>query len=409
MDQPLSIDCAPERFLQEIISGYHGFDADLLTRFDFDAALWLEQVRAVREHGLNESSAQISDDFEPAADLRTVNYDGRSDEQIAHSIGVQALSRGEVAVLVLNGGLATRFGGVVKGTVTVFDNVSFLGAKIGDLLRARSLFGKQIPMLIMNSFATRNETANHLKSHAHFGIEPEEIEFFDQSVSIRLTEAGDPFFGADGQARYYAPGHGEFFQRLHACGLYAKLESRGIRYLAFSNIDNLGATLDPLLLGLHIASHCDTTVEVIKKTRNAGGIWDLGGAPVRIRGQLQVVEGFRFPATVPPEALLDFQTNNMYFSLDALRDPPILPRYMVKKQVEGRDSIGFEAITCEASGVLRPGGETWLSLNLIRVPREGRRGRFYPIKTQDDLARSRTQIQERLYSGWALRERESSR
>src|SRR5271157_1762522 len=110
MDQPLSINCTPERFLQEIISGDHGFDADLLARFDFDAALWLEQMRAVREHRLNESSAQINDDFEPAADLRAVNYDSRSDEQIAHSIGVQALSRGEVAILVLNGGLATRFG-----------------------------------------------------------------------------------------------------------------------------------------------------------------------------------------------------------------------------------------------------------------------------------------------------------
>ena len=362
-------------------------------------------MRGVGEQRISEFTSQIGNNFEAAQELREATYDGRDDERIANLAGVEALSRGEVAALVLNGGLATRFGGAVKGTVTVFDDVSFLGAKIGDLLSARSLFGTHIPILIMNSFATRDETATHLSSHAYFGIEREEIEFFDQSISIRLTDDGNPFFGAEGNARYYAPGHGEFFQRFHKSGLYSKMERRGIRYLTFSNIDNLGATLDPLLLGLHIVSRCDMTVEVIKKTKNAGGSWDVGGAPVVIGGHLQVVEGFRFPATLPPESLLDFQTNNMYFSLASLRDPPMLPRHMVKKQVESRASIGFEAITCEASGVLRPSGEPWLSLNLIRVPREGKHGRFYPIKSSEDLELMRTQIKERLCSEWDFRKR----
>jgi UTP--glucose-1-phosphate uridylyltransferase len=352
-------------------------------------------------------SAQIDADFEVADSLTTVNYDGGADEQFAHAAGVQALTHGEVAVLVLNGGLATRFGGVVKGTVPVFDNLSFLGAKITDLIRVKSAFGKNIPMLIMNSFATRDETAIHLDSNDYFGIEREDIRFFDQSISVRLTEEGQAFFGSDGRARYYAPGHGEFFQRLHVSGLFGKLASQGIRYLAFSNIDNLGATLDPLLLGLHIVSHRDMTVEVIRKTRNASGAWDVGGAPIKVGGQLQIVEGFRFPASVPPEKLLDFQTNNMYFSLAALSNPPTLPRYLVRKQVEGRESIGFEAITCEASGVLRENGEAWLSLNLLRVPRDGKRGRFYPIKSREDLELMRPQIKERLSSGWEIREREA--
>ena len=409
MNQSVTDTWTLERSLPDIFAGDARFDADLLRCFDFDAALWLEQMRAVRERRVDESSATIDHVFEPATNLRSVHHDGRAEERSARDAGARALSRGEVAVLMLNGGLATRFGGVVKGTVTVFDDVSFLGAKIGDVVRAKSLFGKRIPVLIMNSFATKQETSKHLNSNAFFGIEPEDIDFFDQSVSVRLTETGDPFFGADGRARYYAPGHGEFFQRLHASALFGKLESQGVKYLAFSNIDNLGATVDPLLLGLHIESQCDMTIEVIKKTRNAVGAWDAGGAPVKIGGHLQVVEGFRFPASVPPETLLDFQTNNMFFSLPALREPPTLPRYFVKKRVEGRASIAFEAITCEASGVKRPNGKAWLSLNLIRVPRTGQRGRFFPIKSQEDLDLLRAQVKERLIAGWALREQEVER
>ena len=380
------------------------FDADLLRYYDFDGSLFREQALAVHEHRIDLATAVIKDALAPATEICEVCYDGRQDERAALDLGVQALAKGQVAALVLNGGLATRFGGVVKGTVNVFDDVSFLGAKIEDLRRATALFGQRIPMLIMNSFATKTDTARHLEAHGFFGLDPQDIESFEQSISIRLTELGDPFIGNDGKARYYAPGHGEFFQRLHANGLFQSLVSQGIKYLTFSNIDNLGATLDPLLLGLHLQSRRDMTIEVVKKTKNSNGQWDVGGAPVVINGYTQVVEGFRIPASVPPEHLLDFQTNNMYFSLEALADPPVLPRYMVSKKVEGRNSIAFEAVTCEASSVKRPTGTPWLSLNLVRVPRTGSRGRFFPVKAQEDLEMLRGTLRERLEAGFGLRQ-----
>jgi len=384
-------------------------DIDLLSRFDFDALLFLEQRRAMRDHPIDGSTALVAGELEPATGIREARYDGGQDEKSARDLGIEVLAQGHVAVLVLNGGLATRFGGVVKGTVSVFDAFSFLGAKIEDLRRAKALFGQSIPLLIMNSFATQAGTAEHLQSRRHFGYDPADIQEFEQSISVRLTERGEVFVGADGNARYYAPGHGEFFQRLHAGGLYQRLASRGIKYFTFSNIDNLGATLDPLLLGLHVQSECDMTVEVVKKTKNPNGQWDVGGAPVTINGYTQVVEGFRIPPSVPPERLLDFQTNNMCFTLDALREPPTLPRYMVNKKVEGRNSVAFEAVTCEASGVRRPMGEPWLTLNLVRVPRTGPRGRFFPVKAQEDLELLRTALRDRLEAGWALRQGEIGR
>jgi UTP--glucose-1-phosphate uridylyltransferase len=239
-------------------------------------------------------------------------------------------------------------------------------------------------------------------------MQSNQVLSFDQSVSIRLQENGNPFFGDDGLARYYAPGHGEFFQRLHISGIFDRLAQQGIRYLTFSNIDNLGASIDPWLIGNHILSGRDMTVEVVRKTRNALGEWDVGGAPVIFENRVQVIEGFRLPSSLAPDALTDFQTNNMYFSLSALKTPPTLPRYFVSKQIEGRPSVGFEAITCEATCVVRSSGESWLSLNLIRVPRSGPRGRFFPVKSREDLNSLRDEIRTRIQQGWALRQEDAN-
>jgi UTP--glucose-1-phosphate uridylyltransferase len=383
------------------------FDSALLSEFDFDATLCLDQMHAVAKRQITSATALVTDPIEPVRDIPEVSYEKTKAGVEVYRAGADALAQGQVAVLVLNGGLATRFGGVVKGTVQVFDDRSFLGLKITDVVRASELFGAAIPLVIMNSFATRTDTTLHLQANDHFGMHPGEILAFDQSVSIRLDESGDPFIGDDGLARYYAPGHGEFFQRIHKKGVYEQLSARGIRYVTFSNIDNLGASIDPWLIGNHILSGRDMTVEVIPRTRNALGEWDVGGAPVIVQNRAQVIEGFRLPPSLAPDALSDFQTNNMYFSMSALSSPPVLPRYWVSKQLEGRRSVSFEAVTCEATTVLRDNDKPWLSLNLVRVARRGPRGRFFPVKSREDLASVREEIRSRTEQGWELREKDA--
>ena len=63
----------------------------------------------------------------------TTDYDNYSDissQRDLENIGRQAIASGKLALLVLNGGMATRFGGVVKGTVSVDADMSFLGLKL---------------------------------------------------------------------------------------------------------------------------------------------------------------------------------------------------------------------------------------------------------------------------------------
>ena len=65
-----------------------------------------------------------------------------------------------VAVAVLNGGMATRFGGDVKGIIEAVGGRTFLEMK---LAQARG-FGR-VPFLIMNSFATHARTLEFLAAH----------------------------------------------------------------------------------------------------------------------------------------------------------------------------------------------------------------------------------------------------
>jgi hypothetical protein len=147
----------------------------------------------------------------------------------------------------------------------------------------------------------------------------------------------------------------------------------------------------------------EMTVEVTERRQRPSGQWDAGGAPVLLDGRLCVIEGLRFPAGLQ-DRLPDFQTNSMIFCTRALDQEIPMQYYAVTKQVAGRPALQFEAITCEASSALRPDGSPLLRLGLLRVPRDGPRGRFFPIKNPVDLERTRDLLRSRLQTGWALRD-----
>lgn len=63
-----------------------------------------------------------------------------------------------------------------------------------------------------------------------------------------------------------------------------------LRYLLLHNIDTLGATIDPVILGLHIASGACLSFEVITRR-----IDDRGGGLAKVDGRIRLVEGLAMP------------------------------------------------------------------------------------------------------------------
>jgi UTP--glucose-1-phosphate uridylyltransferase len=278
--------------------------------------------------------------------------------------GRAAIEAGHVAVAVLNGGMATRFGGGVKGVVPVFGPRSFL-----EIKRAQARRLGPVPFVVMNSFATARATLEHLRLR---GLEADSYCFV-QSASLRLTPEGELFRDPEGRVSPYAPGHGDFGGALSASGTLDVLASRGVHTLALSNVDNLGPELDPLVIGYHMARGRPISTEIVASRAS-----DAGGAPVRVDGRLQLVEGFRFPRDFDLAGLPYVNTNSLVFSLDLLRQDPPLRWYYVEKRALGRVAVQLERLVGEWTA--------FRDTSFLVVPRELPSARYLPVKTPADLA-----------------------
>jgi UTP--glucose-1-phosphate uridylyltransferase len=85
-----------------------------------------------------------------------------------------------------------------------------------------------------------------------------------------------------------------------------------------------------------------------------------------------------------------FNTNTFTFSAKALDRNFDLGWYYVEKKVEDRDAVQAEHLIGEMT--------SHLSTNFLQVRRNGRRTRFLPMKTPEDLQSALEEIAE-IYDG----------
>jgi UTP--glucose-1-phosphate uridylyltransferase len=335
---------------------------DILERFHFDEALFEDLQAGIAEGTLSPESNWIRGKIEPLPAKELVQLSDEHRER-----GAEAIRNREVGVAVLNGGMATRFGGVVKGIVEAVDGRSFLEWKLEDAA------AKGAPAVVMNSFATDAATTEFV---ARLGLPPPIS--FAQSVSLRLNRDGSLFLDDRGHASPYAPGHGDFVPSIRREGVLERLRAQGVRYIALSNVDNLAARLDPAVIGIHIASGRPLTAEVTQKEN------DTGGAAALVDGQPTIVEGFRFPPGFDQEQLPVFSTNSAVFDLDLLDREYELTWFYVEKVVDGRPAVQLEQLVNELT--------RFAPTTYLEAPRRGSRGRFVPVKTPEDLEAAHEQL-----------------
>jgi UTP--glucose-1-phosphate uridylyltransferase len=106
------------------------------------------------------------------------------------SEGSHLLSSGKAALILLNGGMATRFGGRVKGVVDALPGRSFLGLQAQRLASFSTDSTSGPALLLMNSEATDADTRAHLTSSDYFGLRAEDVFCFVQSGAPRLRPDG---------------------------------------------------------------------------------------------------------------------------------------------------------------------------------------------------------------------------
>jgi UTP--glucose-1-phosphate uridylyltransferase len=302
-----------------------------------------------------------------------------------------------VAVIKLNGGLATTMGlRSPKSLVEARHGRSFLDIIVGQTLALRRRHGVRLPLVLMNSRATREETLRALEAYPDLGIGLP-LDFLQSMVPKLEAEALEPISWAkDPSLEWNPPGHGDVYPALRASGMLDELIEQGFRYAMISNADNLGATTEA-----RIAAHLERgeipfLMEVVLGTeadRKGGHI-----ARRRSDGQLVLRETAQTPKE-DEESFRDYRrwryynTNSLWVDLRVLKETLDesggvleLPLIVNRKTVDPRDSSSPAVIQLESAMGAAIG--SFAGAQLLLVPRT----RFAPVKTTDDLLVLRSDV-----------------
>jgi UTP--glucose-1-phosphate uridylyltransferase len=377
--------CDNRRVTADLAEELSHLDPVLRAQLDacgFDPARLVRLARSLTDPNAASKRAdanRVSGDVQPPdpGELRDLPPPGSAERSRLEELGRGALSRGEVAFCVMAGGMATRMGGVVKALVEALPQRTFLDLRLAENRTLEARAGRPVPLWLMTSEATERPIRRALAARgarAH-------VQTFRQDLSVRLRPDGSLFRDAAGRPSTYAPGHGDLPDALRRSGLLDAFRAQGGKIVWIANLDNLGATIDEVILGAFLESGAEVMVEVCDKV--AG---DRGGIPVHAEGRLQVLEEFRLPRGFDAAQVNVFSTNTLLVQADSLAAAPLAWTFFyVEKNVEGQTVVQFERLIQELTARLRAA--------YVRIPRSGAEARFLPVKDHDELARRRPEIE----------------
>ena len=304
---------------------------------------------------------------------------GGADEKRLREKGEAAMRAGELAFCTMAGGMATRMGGIVKALADALPGSSFLGMRLRENETASKHAARPIPLWLMTSEATHEGITDALRA----ANAPPHVAAFMQNLSLRLNPDGSLFFDAEGNPSTYATGHGDLVDALRRSGLLVPFLAQGGKYVWITNVDNLGAAIDPVVLGRFVESAERGAVVQCEVCRKEG---DKGGIPVHAEGKLQVLEEFRLPPDFDPTTVDVFNTNTFLVAALPLADQDLSWTYFeVEKKVGDKPAIQFERLLQELTAQMPS--------TYLEVPRDGASSRFLPVKDFDELAKRRANIE----------------
>ncbi|KAI8323951.1 UTP--glucose-1-phosphate uridylyltransferase [Martensiomyces pterosporus] len=288
----------------------------------------------------------------------------------------------KLAVLKLNGGLGTTMGCVgPKSAIEVRDGQTFLDLTVQQIEYLNQVSGADVPLILMNSFNTDEDTSKIVQKYNTHNVS---ICTFNQSRYPRIkTDSNLPLAHSpeNKPGFWYPPGHGDLYESFANSGLLDQLLEDGKEWVFVSNVDNLGATVDPSILQHMADTGAEFVMEVTDKTKA-----DIkGGTIIDYDGQVRLLE----IAQVPKAHVDDFKrvkkfkifnTNNLWISLKAIKrviDSHRLDLDIIVNNKTTDDGTAVIQLETAVGAAIKH----FKGSHGVNVPRS----RFLPVKSTSDL------------------------
>lgn len=344
-----------------------------------------------RQLEAGETGLILEDSIEPLTDPAHLSQMQVSDQEATDAIG-------QTVIIKLNGGLGTSMGlDKAKSLLEVRDGKSFLDLIATQVLAARERYGARLPLLLLNSFRTREDSLAALANYPELVVGDLPLDILqNQEPKLRVDDLFPVAWPPDPSLEWCPPGHGDLYTSLLGSGVLEQLIEAGFRYANVSNGDNLGAAPNAKLAGWFAKTGAPYAAELCRRTIN-----DKKGGHLAIRksdGQLILRDTAQ---TAPSEMhfFTDefrhpyFHTNNLWFDLVALRDVLAardgvlgLPLIRNEKTVDPTDPESTPVIQIESA--MGAAIEVFEGATAICVDRS----RFLPVKTTNELLLLRSDV-----------------
>jgi UDP-N-acetylglucosamine/UDP-N-acetylgalactosamine diphosphorylase len=209
----------------------------------------------------------------------------------AHQRGIETLAAGEVGVVLVAGGQGTRLGfNRPKGMFAIgpVSGHSLFQILLEKIVARACAAEMRIPLYLMTSPATHEETIENLRANENFGLSHEDLTVFCQgSMPAVDAETGQLLMEDTHRLALSPDGHGGTLAALVQSGALADIRARGLRHLFYCQVDNpLVEMCGPEFLGYHVLAHSELSTQVVAKRTSR----DKVGNVVAIDGRLRIIE-----------------------------------------------------------------------------------------------------------------------
>lgn len=330
------------------------------------------------------------DEIEPVATIDTLEdllASGTASQE-----GMKLLDK--LVVVRLNGGLGTTMGlEKAKSLLKVKDGYSFNDVIALQLRTLSKSTGVAIPLIHMTSFSTDDDVRRVMSEYGDLSPSGLPSTFQQHRHPKIYLDTLTPAKESNEDLNWNPPGHGDIYPSLIATGLAETLLAMGKRYLFVANADNLGATVEPAILGYLARTGAPFLMETAERTKADA----KGGHLARRRatGRLLLRESSQAPTTEAGDIIPQFQdvslyrhfnTNNIWLDLQAVVEVARthegtvpLPLISNKKTVNPRDKLSRKVVQIETA--MGAAIEVFEGSRALQVPRS----RFAPVKSNNDL------------------------